>query len=57
MRLILPNTDPNPYCYQAELREMFEDGTLYASTYVWCEETYPNPTPTPTPTPTPNSEP
>ena len=22
----------------AQLREMFEDGTLYASTYVWCED-------------------
>ena len=22
----------------AQLRELYEDGTLYASTYVWCEE-------------------
>ena len=31
------NTQQGPVS-TAQLRELYEDGTLYASTYVWCEE-------------------
>ena len=31
------NTQQGPVT-TSQLRELYEDGTLYASTYVWCEE-------------------
>ena len=31
------NTQQGPVT-TLQLRELYEDGTLYASTYVWCEE-------------------